>query len=361
VDQSLANLLKDDFGLNSEQIASLEALILDGSTVDDLEVAVVRDNSRLALAGGLPGVAGLALKKDSAIKALRNSITLKAEEIPAQSRPGRINLSLYSLVLRSLGALFLNRGFWVTQKQLARYGALNPNDHFLRGEETILVTDILKELEDNPQELYFLTTLAAKESGPLEGCASCPIGCRKPQKSGWRRHQSELAELWGLNLDDAAIPELVSDFKRLCNDLGLEAFELSGALALALKANKAPKTPEGVRALFQELYLDTATGHLLGMGREATAKAYGLPNDLTKGPKKQSPHPSATTAFLDCLGMCQQAADPLMTRPEAFNSLADLLASRYGRPFSVSALASIGQEILTREEEFALKASQVDI
>jgi aldehyde:ferredoxin oxidoreductase len=150
--------------------------------------------------------------------------------------------------------------------------------------------------------------------------------------------------------------ELAGDFKRLANDLGLEAFELAGAVTLALIGSQAPRTIESVRNLFRELYEATDLGRLLGMGRAAVAQAYGLSLESGPGLTKQSPQPEEVTAFLDTLGICQQAASPLLSQSEALTALSQLLTARYGRGFTFEELRRLGSEILQREIDFAQKA-----
>ncbi|MDR1086621.1 MAG: hypothetical protein LBP22_17630 [Deltaproteobacteria bacterium] len=413
VDQSLETLLKEDFSLTDCDLTGIEALILDGSSVDDIKNTVVRDQSRLALAAGLPGVAGMALKKDSALKGLRNSITCRAEDIPEKSKPGRICLALYSLVLGRLGSRFLRNGIYVTPKQLLRYASFNLGDLVRVGGRVLPVKDFIKEVEKDPLDLYFLKALVSDKTEPVksskpselpvtageqsvrkaasrsrpdegqdppagpysrkktpsaasgrdketDGCQNCPVGCQKPQKSGWRRHEAELASIWGIDPQEPSVPELAGEFKRLCNDLGLEAFELSGSLASALEGTQAPRTVQSVRRLFKELEDYTPLGRLMGMGRVKTAQTFGLDPSLQEAPQKKAPFLPEIIAFLDSLGFCQQAAGPLLSGGGALNPLADLLTARYGRTFNAPELNAMGADILTWEEEFILKAREAD-
>jgi hypothetical protein len=374
VDQTLDSLLKVDFGLTPDQIAGLEAIVLDGAPVDDPAKALVRRQSRLALAAGLPGVAGLALKTNSPLKGLRNSITYAADDLTdltPNPSAGQIVLALYSLVLRNLAPHFLARGVWATAKQLRRYGGFYPDDLIDQGGRKMTVAQFLGHLSAEPSELYFLSakiqdTLAKApndsinaQSSPgissveperlAEGCQKCPIGCRKPNKS-WR-HLDELALLWGLNPQLPETKDLIRDFKTLANDLGLEAFELSGALAMALAAKKTPRTPAGLRWFFGEIAAGSPLGALLGQGRAAVAKALGLSLAGAGTLVKQESLAPEMTAFLDCLGLCQETAESWSE--EALEALADLLTARYGRAFSTQELSKMGADIIRREEEFA--------
>ncbi|MDR1395834.1 MAG: hypothetical protein LBK52_06680 [Deltaproteobacteria bacterium] len=378
VDQSLSDLLTLDFGLSQEDISGIEALILDGNAVDDSQTALIQDQARLALAAGLPGVAGLAMKKGSALKGLRNSITQKEEPIPEKSRPGRICLALYSLVLDRLGGKFLRRGIWVTAKQIRRYAPFSPDDQVREGEAVWTMAEFLEEIEHNPRELYFLTAgIAASPQVPSEtekpgrqasssgkrnkgsggSCQDCPIGCQLAQRTGWKRHQEELIQLWELDPEEEGLTELINEFKYLANDLGLEAFELSGSLALVLLGTGSPRTAAAVRGLFEELKNDTPLGHLLGSGRVAAARAYGLDPEQLSPPQKNTPWPPETAAFLDGLGICEQAAGPLMDRPDSLEALGDILEARYGRPFARAELEDMGPNTCSMEIEFGKAAA----
>lgn len=131
-----AALLRDELGLSEAQLKPVDALFLDGMPVDTPESTVVPDGARLALAAGLPGIAGLAMKKGSAVRALRSGITHASGETTAP-RPGRISLSLYSLVLPLLADHFLQRGVMVEAAQILRYARFAPNDR-CRIENTIV-------------------------------------------------------------------------------------------------------------------------------------------------------------------------------------------------------------------------------
>ncbi|MDR0549645.1 MAG: hypothetical protein LBI10_09605 [Deltaproteobacteria bacterium] len=156
VNQPLSTLLTEDFGLSPAQMAKIEALVLDGSPVDDLSATMAYDQSRLALAAGLPGIAGLAIKKDSPVKALRNSITYSGRDQNLSPTKGRIRLALYSLVLNALAPFFLARGVWVTATQLRRYGSFYPQDVLeFQGRQTV-VSQFLANIPLDSTETFFL-------------------------------------------------------------------------------------------------------------------------------------------------------------------------------------------------------------
>ena len=106
----LHQVLLEDFQLPLDVVEhKLDAFFLDGRPVDDLDAAIPNDGSRLALAAGLPGVAGIAMRRGSAVKGLRPGITHQ-ENTAGPPRAGSLTLALFSLALPLLAAHFLARG-----------------------------------------------------------------------------------------------------------------------------------------------------------------------------------------------------------------------------------------------------------
>lgn len=153
---SMAEFLSDQLELSPEQLALADALVLDGMPVDDPAAAIVPDGGRLALAAGLPGIAGLAMKSDSAVKVLRATITHLKQEEP-DPRPGRVLLSLYSLVLPLLAAHFLSRGVLIKAAQFQRYARFSPDNLCLFESQSLKAADLACKLEPFTQEEFLLT------------------------------------------------------------------------------------------------------------------------------------------------------------------------------------------------------------
>jgi len=153
----LSTLLRKGLGLDEAQLRPIDALILDGMPVDDPENAVAPDGARLALAAGLPGIAGLAMKSGSAVRALRAGIT-HTHGLEANPRPGAILLSLYSLAIPILAGHFLQRGIMAKAAQVLRYARFAPGDHCLFGNAPLTVRDLPQVLSQMPGNgLLFLS------------------------------------------------------------------------------------------------------------------------------------------------------------------------------------------------------------
>jgi hypothetical protein len=127
---ALSRLLREELALPPENLARIDVLLLDGMPVDQPDSALVRDGARLALAAGLPGVAGLAMKSNSAVRGLRPGITFMAgEQAEAKPGAGRVELALFSLAIPLLARHVLAKGPLLPAGKLLRY--LRPE---LRGE-----------------------------------------------------------------------------------------------------------------------------------------------------------------------------------------------------------------------------------
>lgn len=124
---TLHALLREGFGLSEEELVPIDVFLLEGAPVDFPETAVVPNEARLALAAGLPGIAGLAMKKGSAVGALRAGITHTRNASTAPS-PGGVNLFLYSLALPLLAGRFLQRGVVIDAARFVQYSRFAPND-----------------------------------------------------------------------------------------------------------------------------------------------------------------------------------------------------------------------------------------
>lgn len=155
--------LAKEMGLSPEQIDGVEALFLDGTPVDDFATAIVPDGARVALAAGLPGIAGLAMKKDSGVKVLRATIT-HFEDREEDPRPGGVTLILYSLLIPALAGHFLGRGVVVTAGQLRRYAGFAPDDMCTLGARAMPVGALLDELPEDPGTTYALTAIVKPDA-----------------------------------------------------------------------------------------------------------------------------------------------------------------------------------------------------
>jgi hypothetical protein len=126
--RSLRQTLAEDLGLGTECVEKrIQTVFLDGSPVDDIDADHARPGSALALAGALPGVAGICMQRQSRIGVYREGITHQAAAaLPATARSLRITLKLFNVVAVECLAQVLSHGVEVRSGRLAELLEDNP-------------------------------------------------------------------------------------------------------------------------------------------------------------------------------------------------------------------------------------------
>ena len=117
----LRDTLTEDLDLCPDCVEMrIQTVFLDGSPVDDIDADFARPGSTLALAGALPGVAGIAMRRGSPVGVFREGITHHAAQgLPASSKSLRLTLKLFnSVAVECLGRV-LARGVLVRSGRLA--------------------------------------------------------------------------------------------------------------------------------------------------------------------------------------------------------------------------------------------------
>jgi hypothetical protein len=128
---SLAEFLTTQLGISPDYIRGhISTIFLDGKPVDDLEAAIVKHGSHLALSSALPGLVGATMRQGGILASLRGSITY-SETGTCSGGEGMIHLKLFNLVMDDLGSSFLVKGILVNSSDFR---------NFLRGHP-----DLLKE------------------------------------------------------------------------------------------------------------------------------------------------------------------------------------------------------------------------
>lgn len=117
----ISRLLENDLGMDAEYVESRVATIfLNGKPVDDLDAAVAAPGSTVALAGFMPGIAGITMRRNSPVAAMRCQITSKeCDETPAG--PGHVTVRLFSTVAVEAGPGVMRRGFELCRDELAEF------------------------------------------------------------------------------------------------------------------------------------------------------------------------------------------------------------------------------------------------
>lgn len=116
---SIKAMLCEQFGLSPEYVEDrIQTIFLDGKTVDDIDLAIIRDGSTLALSAAMPGLAGATLRRGGYLALLRSQTTYREEKVEITRQEGMVVLKLFNLVLSELGPIFLKRGILIGRKDL---------------------------------------------------------------------------------------------------------------------------------------------------------------------------------------------------------------------------------------------------
>jgi hypothetical protein len=165
---SLRELLCGQLGVHADYVDQrIQTIFLDGKTVDDVDTAVIRQDSTLALSAAMPGLAGATLRRGSAYAAMRRQISHQNKVIHNSVANGDVMLKLFNLVALELGPGFLKQGIWVRGKHMENFFKKVP-DYFWPGcraaeiDGTPLTVEEIDRLEWKHRQVFL--KLEVKES-----------------------------------------------------------------------------------------------------------------------------------------------------------------------------------------------------
>lgn len=98
----------------------VQTLFLDARPVDDVDTAVVRDGSTLALSAAMPGLLGATMRKGGRYAAFRKDISQHADECGSCKTSGRVTVKLFNMVAKEAGGRLLEAGIEVDGGDLQR-------------------------------------------------------------------------------------------------------------------------------------------------------------------------------------------------------------------------------------------------
>lgn len=111
VELPLREVLVNGVGLSPDFVEQeVETVFLDGHPVDDIDAQYVHDGARISLASGLPGAAGIAMRRNSPYAALRGAITAGASQAERPPCPGTVTVRLFGMVMQKAADALLARG-----------------------------------------------------------------------------------------------------------------------------------------------------------------------------------------------------------------------------------------------------------
>jgi hypothetical protein len=130
---TMRELLHRQLGLSADYIDQrVQTIFLDGKAVDNIDTAVVRHGSTLALSAAMPGLAGATLRRGGAYAAMRRQISHQNKAVHNSVADGVVMLKLFNLVALELGSGFLKQGIWIRGKHIENFFMKVP-DYFWLG------------------------------------------------------------------------------------------------------------------------------------------------------------------------------------------------------------------------------------
>jgi len=136
---SVSALLTEQLGISQDYIHDhISTIFLDGKPVDDLDSAIIRHGSRLALSSAMPGLVGATMRQGSIFASFRNTITYRESGIRTGGE-GMIHLKLFNLVMEDLGLSLLSKGILVDSAELTHF--VHEHDDLLKACTKILVNN----------------------------------------------------------------------------------------------------------------------------------------------------------------------------------------------------------------------------
>ncbi|MBI5849381.1 MAG: hypothetical protein HZB31_15795 [Nitrospirae bacterium] len=115
---SVAVFLREELRADEETIAKIQSIILDGKAVDDIEAAVVKDGSVLALSAAMPGLVGATLRRGGAYSSFRNAITYHEKADACSLKEGCVRIKIFNLLMAEMDPGLLQRGVFLKAEDL---------------------------------------------------------------------------------------------------------------------------------------------------------------------------------------------------------------------------------------------------
>lgn len=120
---SVAVFLREELRADGETLSKIQSIILDGKAVDDIETALVKDGSVLALSAAMPGLVGATLRRGGAYSLFRNAITYHEEMEAGSQKEGCVRIKIFNLLMAEMGPGILQRGVSLKAEDLLSFMA----------------------------------------------------------------------------------------------------------------------------------------------------------------------------------------------------------------------------------------------
>ena len=126
VEMPLAEVL-EQAGFSGKYLEQkVQTVFLDGSAVDDLDRAIVKDGCAIGLSAAMPGLAGAILRKGSPISGLRSKTAAATGPGSSAGEIGTVRLKLFNRVAEEMGPELLHKGILLKISDFENFMAGRP-------------------------------------------------------------------------------------------------------------------------------------------------------------------------------------------------------------------------------------------
>lgn len=120
IGKNLLNVLRDQFGINTEYVVNrIKTVFYNGKPVDNMKTAIVHDGARLAFSAAMPGLVGATLRTGGVLSPFRASISFRGNDSEvAENNKGVVFIKLFNLLVPEIGPAFLGHGILIEKPML---------------------------------------------------------------------------------------------------------------------------------------------------------------------------------------------------------------------------------------------------
>jgi hypothetical protein len=119
---SVNKFLCEQIGVTQEYIQErIQSVFLDGKPVDDLDLALIRDGSRLALSAAMPGLVGASMRRGGLYSSLRSAVTYHEGGERSPATEGLVQMKLFNLLMKELGPSLLRGNILLKSSDLVDF------------------------------------------------------------------------------------------------------------------------------------------------------------------------------------------------------------------------------------------------
>jgi len=113
---SLRDFICGRLGLEGQYLADrVQTIFLDHNPVDDIDTALIRENSAVALSAAMPGLAGATLRKGGRFAVMRNQISCRTGTACESDQRTQVTVKFFNVIAKDLGENLLKNGIRIQE------------------------------------------------------------------------------------------------------------------------------------------------------------------------------------------------------------------------------------------------------